>query len=222
MDLDKYDNFPTKDLISIIAKGFNCETGEVHTYPCYRKWRGTSDVLLVLNSGAKVFLGNRVTPKAKLKGEQRKMLACVARRYNPETIRLNKEVAFQSLKKLEVIDNAAAARMGYCPYKVLSVEFNDGMDNELYMEWYYVVLLVNGSIRVHLETGLSHDIANRIVSPSQTKSPFRVAGAVREEDVDYVFNNIGFSSTSSLYTFPLSDEKLEFFQKMIPEESSEN
>lgn len=222
MELDEYDNLPAKDLISIIAKGFNCETGEVHTYPCYRKWRGTSDVLLVLNSGAKVFLGNRLTPKAKLKGEQRKMLSYVARRYNPETIRLNKEAAFRNLKKLEAIDNAAAARMGYYPYKVLSVEFNDGTGNELYTEWYYVVLLVNGSIRVHLETGLSHDIANRIVSPSQTKFPFRVAGAIKEDEVDYVFNNIGFSSTSSLYTFPLSDEKLKCFQKMIPEATSEN
>ena len=143
-------------------------------------------------------------------------------RFNPEIIRVAKETAYTALKERELQDNAIAGEKGLKPYTLLNVEFNDGTDQQSsgYIGWYYATLAVDGKICTHLETGLKHDIASGSVSPTPTRENYYAAGALKESDVDYVFNNVGFSSASDLYSLHLSDAargraELELAKKLI-------
>lgn len=146
---------------------------------------------------------------------------CVNRtlvQYNPEIVKATKEAALPALLQREAKDNEIAAQKGLKPYTLLNVEFNEGADEKTggYIGWYYVTLAVDGKICTHLETGLNHDIANGKVSDTPTRADYYPAGALKEADVDYVFNNVGFSSDSSLYTVPLRDDVRERAEKHWP------
>lgn len=84
------------------------------------------------------------------------------------------------------------------------------------MGWYYVTLAVDGKICTHLETGLNHDISVGKVSDTPSRADYYPAGALKEADVDYVFNNVGFSSVSTLYTVPLRDDVRERAERRWP------
>ena len=87
------------------------------------------------------------------------------------------------------------------------------------MGWYYVTLAVGNEIHPHMETGLHHAILDGKVSGTLTRENYFVAGALKESDVDYVFNNVGFSSTSSSYSLPIRDEVRERAEKTLAERS---
>ncbi|MCM1225182.1 MAG: YodL domain-containing protein, partial [Lachnospiraceae bacterium] len=158
-------------------------------------------------------------PQAKTARVQHEYVAATLARYNPEIVAAAKEAALAALMKREVKDNAIAAEKGLKPYTLLNVEINDGADDRSsgYMGWYYVTLAVDGKIHTHLETGLAHDIANGKVSETPSKKDYYTAGALKEADVDYVFNNVGFSSTSTLYSLPVRDDVLERAEKTLAE-----
>ena len=105
------------------------------------------------------------------------------------------------------------------PYILLNVEFNDVPSDQAggYMGWYYVTLAVDGRIRVHLETGLNYDITDGKLSPDFSRADYFSAGALKETEVDYVFNNVGFSSTSDLYTLPLQEDVRERAERKLAE-----
>lgn len=127
-----------------------------------------------------------------------------------------------ALLQREAKINEIAAQKGLKPYTLLNVEFNQGADEKTggYIGWYYVTLAVDGKICTHLETGLNHDIANGKVSDTPTRADYYPAGALKEADVDYVFNNVGFSSDSSLYAMPLRDDVRERAEKTLAERSA--
>ena len=137
--------------------------------------------------------------------------------YNPEIVQATKEAALPVLLKREAKDNEIAAQRGLKPYTVLNVELNDGSNEKAggYIGWYYVTLAVDGKICSHLETGLNYDIANGRVSETPKRADYFTAGALKETDVDYVFNNVGFSSHSTLYSLPLSADVLERAEKAL-------
>ena len=190
----KYETLPLQKKIGIIAQAFGGTSGEIVTSPCTGKWRGTSDMSIKFVNAALV-------------------------RYNPEIISAAKETALAALMKREAVDNEIAAQKGLKPYTLLNVEFNDGTDGKSggYMGWYYVTLAVDGKICTHMETGLNHDIADGKVSDAPTRENYYAAGALKEADVDYVFNNVGFSSTSGLYSLPVSDTVRERAEKTLAE-----
>ena len=211
-----------QEKIGVIAQAFGCTSGTIETSPCTGKWRGTSDISIRFDNGSSLFLGNHMTRKAKTKKVQQELVDSALVRYNPEIIRVAKETAYTALKERELQDNAIAAEKGLKPYTLLNVEFNDGADQQSsgYIGWYYATLAVDGKICTHLETGLNHDIASGSVSPTPTRENYYAAGALKESDVDYVFNNVGFSSASGLYSLHLGDAargraELELAKKLI-------
>ena len=123
------------------------------------------------------------------------------------------------LLQRESKDNEIAAKKGLKPYILLNVEFNDVAVEQVggYLGWYYVTLAVDGKIRAHLETGLNYDIADGKVSDTPTRPYYYPAGALKETDVDYVFNNVAFSSTSDLYTLPLREDVRERAERKLAE-----
>ena len=219
---DRYKDLPLQAKIDVIAQAFGCKTGEIRTSPCTSKWRGTSDMTIRFDNGASLFIGNHLTPKAKTVKVQTECVNRTLVQYNPEIVKATKEAALPALLQREAKDNEIAAQKGLKPYTLLNVEFNEGADEKTggYIGWYYVTLAVDGKICTHLETGLNHDIANGKVSDTPTRADYYPAGALKEADVDYVFNNVGFSSDSSLYTVPLRDDVRERAEKTLAERSA--
>ena len=218
----KYDGLPMQDKIDVIAQCFGSTTGKIETSPCSGKWRGTSDVSIRFDTGTSLFIGNQATPKAKTKAVQQELVNTALVQYNPEIIDAAKETALAALMEREAKDNAIAAERGLQPYTLLGVEFNDGTDDKIsgYMGWYYVTLAVDGKICSHMETGLNHDIAAGRVSTAPTRENYYTAGALKESDVDYVFNNVGFSSTSELYSLHISDAVRERAEQALAERNA--
>ena len=216
---EKYEALSTQEKIGVIAQAFGGTAGRIETSPCTGKWRGTSDISIRFDNGASLFLGNRLTPKAKTAAVQRELVNAALLRYNPEIVSATKEAALASLMEREAKDNALAAQKGLKPYTLLNVEFNDGADSQSsgYMGWYYVTLAVDGNICSHIETGLNYDIADGKVSADPTREKYFAAGALKDSEVDYVFNNVGFSSTSGLYALPVSDAVLQRAEKTLAE-----
>ena len=216
---EKYEALSTQEKIGVIAQAFGGTAGRIETSPCTGKWRGTSDISIRFDNGASLFLGNRLTPKAKTAAAQRELVNDTLLRYNPEIVSAAKEAALASLMEREAKDNAIAAQKGLKPYTLLNVEFNDGTDGQSsgYMGWYYVTLAVDGNICSHIETGLNYDIADGKVSAEPTREKYFAAGALKDSEVDYVFNNVGFSSTSGLYAIPVSDAVLQRAEKTLAE-----
>ena len=216
---EKYEALSTQEKIGVIAQAFGGTAGRIETSPCTGKWRGTSDISIRFDNGASLFLGNRLTPKAKTAAVQRELVNDTLLRYNPEIVSATKEAALASLMEREAKDNAIAAQKGLKPYTLLNVEFNDGADGQSsgYMGWYYVTLAVDGNICSHIETGLNYDIADGKVSAEPTREKYFAAGALKDSEVDYVFNNVGFSSTSGLYAIPVSDAVLQRAEKTLAE-----
>ena len=219
---DRYKDLPLQGKIDIIAQAFGCKTGEIRTSPCTGKWRGTSDMSIHFDNGASLFIGNHLTPKAKTVKVQTECVNSALVRYNPEIVQVTKEAALPVLLQREAKDNEIAAQKGLKPYTLLNVEFHDGADEQTggYMGWYYVTLAVDGKICTHLETGLNYDIANGKVSDTPTRADYYPAGALKETDVDYVFNNVGFSSASTLYTVPLREDVRERAEQTLAERTA--
>ena len=216
---EKYEALSTQEKIGVIAQAFGGTAGRIETSPCTGKWRGTSDISIRFDNSASLFLGNRPTPKAKTAAVQRELVNDTLLRYNPEIVSATKEAALASLMEREAKDNAIAAQKGLKPYTLLNVEFNDGADGQSsgYMGWYYVTLAVDGKICSHIETGLNYDIADGKVSAEPTREKYFAAGALKDSEVDYVFNNVGFSSASGLYALPVSDAVLQRAEKTLAE-----
>ena len=219
---DRYKDLPLQGKIDIIAQAFGCKTGEIRTSPCTGKWRGTSDMSIHFDNGASLFIGNHLTPKAKTVKVQTECVNRALVRYNPEIVQATKEAALPMLLQREAKDNEIAAQKGLKPYTLLNVEFHDGADEQTggYMGWYYVTLAVDGKICTHLETGLNYDIADGKVSDTPTRADYYPAGALKETDVDYVFNNVGFSSASTLYTVPLREDVRERAEQTLAERTA--
>ena len=213
----RYEKLPLQDKIAIIAQAFGHTTGKIETSPCTGKWRGTSDISIRFDNGVSLFIGNELTPKAKTVKVQNECVNRAFMQYNPEIISVTKEAAAAILMKREAKDNEIAAQKGLKPYTLLNVEFNDGADEKSggYIGWYYVTLAVDGKICAHMETGLNHDIAAGKVSETPTRANYFAAGALKETDVDYIFNNVGFSSASSLYSLPIRDDVRERAEKTL-------
>ena len=219
---DRYKDLPLQGKIDVIAQAFGCKTGEIRTSPCTGKWRGTSDMSIHFDNGASLFIGNHLTPKAKTVKVQTECVNSALVHFNPEIVQATKEAALPVLLQREAKDNEIAAQKGLKPYTLLNVEFNDGADEQTggYIGWYYVTLAVDGKICTHLETGLSHDIADGKVSDTPTRADYFTAGALKETDVDYVFNNVGFSSASSLYALPLREDIRERAEQTLAERTA--
>jgi len=215
----KYENLPMRDKIGIIAQAFGCTSGKIETSPCYGKWRGTSDMSIRFDNGTSLGIGNERTPQAKTAKVQNEYINAVLKRYNPEIVAVAKETALAALRERETKDNMIAAEKGLKPYTVLNVEFNDGADDKSgeCIGWYYVTIAVDGKIRAHLETGLSYGIADGRVSEIPTRDYYFTAGGLKEAEVDYVFNNVGFSSTSMMYSLHISNEVMERAERALAE-----
>ena len=99
-----------QEKINVIAKAFGCTSGHITTSLCRGKWRGTSDISICFDNGASLFIGNRLTPKAKTVTEQTECVNSALVQFNPEIIQASKDAALPVLLQREVKDNEIAAQ----------------------------------------------------------------------------------------------------------------
>lgn len=180
----------TREKIESIASVFGAKDGIRGLRKCTGKWRGSTDYFISFDNGERLYVGNS--------GGGRKFEAMVDEyydKYNPLTVAEKKSFALEKLRKRAKFDNEIAERMRVSPYEVVSVELGAKGD---YLGWYYVVLKIGDSVFTHLESGLCYDI-DRMMFSGTVRQNYFTAGALKDSEVDYVFNGVGFSSKSILY-----------------------
>jgi hypothetical protein len=217
----RYGNLPLQDRLNIIARAFGCKTASIKTSLCFGKFRGNTDISVTLDNGASLWGGMYRTPKAKTVKARDEAVNGLLARYNPEIVREIKERAAAALSKREAEDNAVAAQKGLKPYQFLNVELNDGTGNYQgsYAGWYYVTLAVGDKIIGLVESGLNSDLSRGVVSEHITKPDYYTAGALKDEDVDFVFNNVGFASSRDSYQFDLNSDVRQRAEQRLTERS---
>lgn len=213
----QYENLSLQDKIKIIAQAFGCTTGKIEICPCQGKWRGSSDIYIRFDNGVALGIGNDSTPKAKTKKIQNMFVNATLQKYNLEIISATKEAAMLALREREIKDNEIAIQKGLKPYTLLNVEFKDSTDDTDYIGWYYVTLAIDGKIRAHMESGLNYEIASGKVTETSTRENYFIAGGLQEAEVDYIFNNVGFSTNSGMYSLPINKEALKRAENAIIE-----
>lgn len=215
----EYQKLPLREKLKTVAQAFGYASGKIGTSPCSGKWRGTSDIFIRFDNGASLHIGNQRTADAKIAKVQNRLVDAILAQYNPEIVAATKETALAALKRQMVKDNEIAAQKGLKPYILLNVELNDGTADESggYMGWYYVTLAVDGKIRAHIETGLTYEIASGKVDEMRQRKNYYAACGLKEADIDYIFNNVGFSSASDLYTIHISESAQKRAEKKLAE-----
>jgi hypothetical protein len=193
----------TQEKIDAIASAFGA-CGGVKTWKrCTGKYAGTVDYSIIFDNGENLYVCNSCAGPVFDK--------CVDELYNEynfNTVQETKTIALNIFRKRSVTDNTIAKQMGLLPYEVRSVEMNIKQENGR-MGWYYVVLMVGENIINHVDTGTNYDIRQRELSLN-IKNPYFKAGGLKEDEIDYIFHNVGFSSKSPLYKM----DKYTFYYKM--------
>jgi len=218
----RYEKLPLADRLGIIAQAFGCNTASVQTSPCWGKYRGCSDIRLVLDNGAYMGIGMERTPRAKTAKVINEYVNSTLAQYNPEIVQEAKERAAAALSKREAVDNAVAAQKGLKPYTFLNVELSNEFDTRSggYLGWYYVTLAVEDKIFGFIETGLKYDIARGVLSERISRPVYFNAGGMKDEYVDFVFNNVGHSSFTGSHQISLSDDARSRAEKRLSERIS--
>jgi len=180
----------TREKIEAIASVFGAKDGIRTFRKCTGKWKGTVDYAIAFDNGERLFVGNSGGGK-----KFETMVDECYEKYNPLTVAERKNFALEKLRKRAVQDNEIAEKMRLSPYEVVSVEIGTKGD---YIGWYYVTLKVGGSVFTHLESGLCYDI-ERMMFTGTVRQNYFTAGGLKDIEVDYVFNGVGFSSKSILY-----------------------
>ena len=213
----RYEKLSMQDRLNMIAATFGCKTASLTSSLCTGKWRGTSDISIALDNGTSLFAGNYRTPQAKTARVRNECVTNLLAQYNSEIVQEKIALATAALAKREAEDNAVAAEKGLKPYTFLTVELNNGADelSNGCSGWYYVTLNVDDKIIAHVETGLHYDIERGVVNEHTSNRNYFIAGALEEKDVDFVFNNVAFSTQKGLYQFPIADNVRERAERKL-------
>ncbi len=178
--------------LDLIAAAFDASTGAKVWKRAKGGRRGSVDWAIRFDNGATLFVGNSCSGRS-FEWYVDNLVAL----YNPERVQQTKAWALSVLRERAAIDNDIAAQKGLLPYEVISIELNVS-DPKCRMGWYYPVLEVGGHVFKHVDTGTHYDIMHRRLK-KDAGGHYYVAGGLREDEADYVFHGVGFSSTSPLY-----------------------
>ena len=155
---NKYKDLPLEEKINVIAKTFGYESGTIERKICHGRWRGGTDVHIHFLNGPLLYIGTKLTPETRKKSIQTEMINVKLMNYNPEIVQYCKELAWENLKKLEILDNSIAAEQGLKPYELCEIELHNQTSD--FIGWYQVVLLVDGKRVSFRETNLYFGIKN--------------------------------------------------------------
>lgn len=183
--------------LELLAQTFGYPSATIEVKPCRGKWRGNSDVLVRFDKNNSLFIGNGVTQKVKTKTVQSEWLDDALHFYNPMNVKNTIREALTSLKVMEEYDSEKALKIGLKPYKLVDVKLQT---EGVYLGWYYAVLEIDGKIRNHIETDLNYFIKTRNSRFLINEGKYRPAGGLENTEIDYIYDGVGFSTKSNLYS----------------------
>lgn len=172
-----------------LAKLFGAKTGEKVGVPCRGSYRGTTDYFVKFDNGNKFFISNGM----KRFDERLDKLIAYYRNFTA-----HKDEFIKILKEREEKDYTVAEEKGLTPYKIIDVNYAKEGDS---IGWFYIKMDINGTIKYFTETGFNYSMNSpeKLETEMNRKPNYYVAGGLSDKDVDFVFNNVGFSSTIKMY-----------------------
>jgi hypothetical protein len=213
----RHAHLPLDERLNIIAQAFGVKSASVYIEPCRGKYRGQSDIMLKLEGDGAMGIGMYSTATAHKDSTISDCVNNALAKYNPETVAETKALATSALKQREQEDNAVAAQKGLKPYKFLNVELSNGTGDTRSMGWYYVTLAVDGKVFGLVESNLASDIERGEVNEHISRPDYFAAGGLHDMDVDFVFNNVGFSSRGDEYKMVMSADARRRAEKTLAE-----
>jgi hypothetical protein len=218
---EKHAHLPMKAQLDIIAQAFGVKSASVYVQPCTGKYRGQSDIMLKLDGGGTIGIGMRSNAAARKDSTISECVNNALARYNPDIVAETKTRAAAALIVRETEDNLNAEQRGLKPYRFLNVELSDGGTDNRNTGWYYATIAVDNKIIGFVETGLAHDIERGVLSEHSTRPNYFVAGGLKDEEADFVFNNVGHSSVKDIYTVVMNEAARERAEKTFTEFQSD-
>ena len=210
-------HLPLNERLNIIAQSFGVKSASVFIQPCTGKYRGQSDIMLRLENGGTMGIGMRSNAAARKDSVISECVNNALAKYNPEIVAEAKARAASALKAREAEDNINAEQRGLKPYKFLNVELCDGGSGNGHTGWYYATIAVDNKVIGFITTDLASDIERGVLTDYVTRANYFVAGGLRDEDADFVFNNVGHSSVKDSYTVEMSGAARERAEKTLAE-----
>lgn len=174
-----------------MAMLFDTEFLEVTKEACRGKYAGTYDYSIRFKNGVVMSICNGFRYFESSINEKIKIY---------EEFKSNKDFILETLKSESIDDNKLADILGFNKYNILDVDFSKVGNS--YLGWFFLKLeLENGAIIDFIETGLQYRIEKMAIGEYKTdrRSRYFVAGGLKDEEVDFIFNYVGHGSKSHLY-----------------------
>jgi len=186
-----------ESFIARIGKLLDLKNPIIQAKICTGKYRGTFDYSIAFDAGYfwVTNIGNKLT-----KAERSTRLIDLLRTMLNQYMGLfaKKGAIFHALQTRAHLDNQRAATKNLHPYVIKRVGVvNTGFS---YIGWPYVVLEIDGRERFHTTTCLHYELLKQKLEEMSIQAGYFPAGGYKEEDIDFIYNGIGFNSLGSSYT----------------------
>lgn len=186
----------TQAQVDELTRAFGYSKGSVIRTSCTGDWKGTWDYSIVFDDKVEFFIAN---------GSKsfKDMLTKKVKTYT--NFEKNKNRIMEFLKQIEEADKNreyVCFKRELKPYTILDVDFIRDCPSR--MGWFYITMQVGDKVINYIETHISFYIRN--MSSNENYKPtlehdFFVAGGINDDDVDFVFNNVGYSTTNHIYEY---------------------
>lgn len=180
-----------KEKADTLAKLFGANSGTITKLACRGKYAGTYDYSVTFDNGVEYFVTNGFKYFEKVLDNMIKLYSAFPSK---------KDKIINYYKKCSKVDNEHANFLGFKTYEVVDVEF---IKNGQLLGWFYIPLkLSNGTVVNFLESGLNADIRRLIEGEDDQvhrRGHYFVAGGLEDKEVDFIFDSVGHSSTSTMY-----------------------
>ena len=181
-----------QDKVNQLAKLFNAETGTIIYTNCTGKYKGCKDYSVLFNNGEEYFIncGYKYFEEC---------LDSLIQKFT--TFNNIKDRVIEVYKNLEEKDKEKSLYLNKTPYEILDIDY---CKYGHYIGWFYLKLKVGDNIFNMTESGFNADIISLTESKEFNNIKFKdrsyfTAGGLNDNEVDYIFNSVGFSSLSPLY-----------------------
>ena len=189
----------TQAQVDELTRAFGFTKGSVIRTSCYGDWKGTWDYSVVFDDRVELFIANGLKHFKDILAEKVKTYT---------NFEKNKGKIMEVLKQVEEADKNreyVCFKGDIYPYTILDVDFI--RDCKRQMGWFYITMQIADKVINYIETHMSFDIA-RMAEEDDYKPnlvaehDFYVAGGIKDDDdVDFVFNNVGYSTTNHIYEY---------------------
>lgn len=188
----------TQTQVDELTRAFGYSQGSVIRTSCTGDWKGTWDYSIVFDDKVEFFIAN---------GSKsfKDILTKKVKTYT--NFEKNKNKIMESLKQIEEADKNreyVCFKRELKPYTILDVDFIRDCPSR--MGWFYITMQVGDKVINYIETHMSYELKNMAYNNEYkpnlvAEHEYYVAGGINDDDVDFVFNKVGYSTTNHIYEY---------------------